>query len=219
MERLPGLRERKKERTRQAIADTARRLFFERGFEAVTVAEIAQQADVSEKTVFNYFPTKEDLFYSGMEAFEEELLAAIRSREPGQTVIAAFGAFLLQPQGVFALAASGDDASATERIRMVTRVITESPALLARERQVFARYTERLAELIAAEAGVVPDAVEPRSVAAALLGVHRALIDFVRRETLAGAEAAEIARGLRSEAEQALGRLARGLGDYLPRES
>src|SRR3954452_9035287 len=98
-----GLRERKKEQTRRLIADTARGLFAERGFDAVTVADVARAADVAEKTVFNYFPTKEDLFYSGMEAFEERLLDAVRDREPGQTALAAFRRFLLQPQGVFAL--------------------------------------------------------------------------------------------------------------------
>src|SRR5215210_3457372 len=136
-----GLRERKKERTRQLIADTARGLFLERGFDAVTVAEVAREAEVSEKTVFNYFPTKEDLFYSRLEAFEEELLAAVREREPGESVVAAFQRFLLRPRGLFDLA--GDEA--TERLRAVTRVITGSPALLARERQVFADYTESLA--------------------------------------------------------------------------
>ena len=98
-----GLRERKKERTRQLIAETARRLFAERGFAAVTVAEIAREADVAEKTVFNYFPTKEDLFYSRLDAFERELLDAIREREPNETVLDAFGRFLLQPRGVLAL--------------------------------------------------------------------------------------------------------------------
>ena len=66
-----GLRERKKQQTRELIAETARRLFAERGFEQVSVAEIARTADVSEKTVFNYFPTKEDLVYWRLESFED----------------------------------------------------------------------------------------------------------------------------------------------------
>ena len=134
-----GLRERKKQQTRQLIADTARRLFAERGFEGVTVAEIARAADVAEATVFNYFPTKEDLFYSRLEAFEEELLAAVRDREPGTSVLAAFRDFLLVQRGVLAMKAPDGDDEATEQVRTITRVITESPALLARERQVFDR--------------------------------------------------------------------------------
>src|SRR3954447_5816797 len=99
MSQGPGLRERKKQQTRQLIADTARRLFAERSFEAVTVAEVARAADVSEATVFNYFPTKEDLFYSGLESFEEELLAAIRERKTGESVLSAFARFVLQRRG------------------------------------------------------------------------------------------------------------------------
>jgi AcrR family transcriptional regulator len=57
------LRKRKKRRTRALIADTARRLFFERGFEATTVSEVARAAEVAEQMVFNYFSTREDLFY------------------------------------------------------------------------------------------------------------------------------------------------------------
>src|SRR5262245_62302229 len=97
-----GLRERKKQRTRQLLSDTARRLFSERGFEQVSVAEIAREAEVSEQTVFNYFPSKEDLVYSGLETFQNQLLAAIRERPQGQTVIAAFGAFILEPRGLIA---------------------------------------------------------------------------------------------------------------------
>src|SRR4051794_3156418 len=135
-----GLRERKKQRTRQLIADTARRLFAERGFEQVTVAEIAREAEVAQATVFNYFPTKEDLFYSRLEAFEERLLAAIRERRPGQSVLDAFAAFLLDQRGVLAMRAPDGDEAATAQIRTITRIVTESPALLARERQVFEDY-------------------------------------------------------------------------------
>ena len=208
-----GLRERKKERTRQLIADTARRLFAERGFAAVTVAEIAREADVAEKTVFNYFPTKEDLFYSRLDAFEQELLDAIREREPNETMLDAFGRFLLQPRGVLALGDSGD-LHATEQLLTITRVITESPALLARERQVFARYTEALAALLAEETGAPPGSVEPVVAATALLGAHRALIDYVRRRTLAGDSASAIGHGVRAEAKRALKLLEGGLGDY-----
>jgi AcrR family transcriptional regulator len=205
-----GLRELKKQRTRELIAETARRLFAERGFDAVSVAEIARVAEVSEKTVFNYFATKEDLFYSRLEAFEEELLTAIRKRPPGESVLAAFQTFVLRQRGILAL----KDDEATTQLLTVTRVITESPALLARERQVFARYTESLAALIAEEVGSAPDDVEPRAAANALLGVHRALIDFVRGRTLAGARAPQIARELRVQAKRAFARLEGGLGDY-----
>jgi AcrR family transcriptional regulator len=208
-----GLRERKKERTRQLIADTARRLFAERGFDAVTVAEIAREADVAEKTVFNYFATKEDLFYSRLEAFEDEMLAAIREREPGKTALDAFADFLLQPRGVLAFGDSRDP-EASEQLRTITRVITSSPALLARERQVFARYTESLGALLEEETGAPPGSVEPAVAAAALLGAHRALIDYVRRRTLAGDSAAAIGRGVRAEAKKAFTLLERGLSEY-----
>jgi AcrR family transcriptional regulator len=77
-----GFRERKKEQTRQSIAETAWRLFAERGYDRVTVAEIARAAQVAEATVFNYFPTKEDLFYSRLEAFGDQLVEAIGPGRP-----------------------------------------------------------------------------------------------------------------------------------------
>jgi AcrR family transcriptional regulator len=202
-----GLRERKKQRTRELIAETARQMFLERGFEHVSVAEIARRAEVSEKTVFNYFPTKEDLVYWRLESFEEELLSAIRDRRPGESVLAAFGRFVTQPRGLLAT----DDPQAIDRLAALTRMITESPALLARERQVFDRYTSSLAALLAEEAGAGPDDVEPWVVANALLGVHRALVDYTRRQVVAGLRNPDLARGLRAQARRALGALERGL--------
>ena len=210
----PGLRERKKERTRQVIADAARGLFAERGFEGVTVADVARAADVAEKTVFNYFPTKEDLFYSRLEEFEQGLLEAVRTRDPGTSIPAAVRTYLLQPRGVFALRDAGGDEEATKRVRTMSRVISESPALLARERLVFDDYANSLTALIAHETGSADGDLRPRAVANALLGVHRALIAYARERALAGVPASRIARELRKQAERAFGQLEQGLGDY-----
>src|SRR5215218_71382 len=95
-----GLRERKKQRTRDTIAQTARRLFNERGFDAVTVDDVAREAEVARKTVFNYFPTKEDLFFSGLELFEERLLDAIRGRAPGESTLSALARFVTDARGL-----------------------------------------------------------------------------------------------------------------------
>lgn len=162
MESELGLRERKKQQTRQIIRDTALRLFAERGFEAVTVTEIAREANVSQATVFNYFPTKEDLFYQRMEVFEDELLRAVRERKPGETVLGAFRDFVLNVSGVLA------ENDSTEQLAMFARIVTESPALQERERQIFARYTQSLAALIAEETGA--EDIEPWIVANALIG-------------------------------------------------
>jgi AcrR family transcriptional regulator len=213
-----GLRERKKQRTRRLIADTARRLFAERGFEQVTVTEIAREAEVAPATVFNYFPSKEDLFYSRLEAFEEELLAAIRDRPPGQGVLAAFAAFLFGQGGALAMEGPGGEEEATARIQTVTRVITESPALLARERQVFDAYARALATLIAEDTGAPAGDVVCQVVANTLLGLHRALIAYVREQALAGASATSIRDGVRTEAERAIAQLERGLADFGARD-
>src|SRR4051794_85754 len=197
-----GLRERKKQQTRELLAETARRLFTERGFERVSVAEIAREADVSEKTVFNYFPTKEDLVYWRLSTFEEELLETIRARAAGESVLAAFGRFVRAPRG---LLASGD-AEARERLAALSRMIASSPALLAREEQIFAGYTDSLAALVAEETGA--SGIEPWVVANAMMGVHRALVSFARDRVVAGAASPGLARAVRAEADRALARLA-----------
>jgi AcrR family transcriptional regulator len=205
-----GLRERKKQRTRELIADTARRLFAERGFDAVPVAEIAREAEVSEATVYNYFPTKEDLFYHRLEAFEEELLQSIRERAPGESVLEAFGRFVAAPRGLLA----APDPDQIEHLAAITRVITDSPALLAREQQIYATYTHSLAKLLASETGTSSDGVEPWVVARALIGLHQAAVDYSRREILAGTRNPTLARRVRRQIEAALDLLSTGLDDY-----
>ena len=203
-----GLRERKKQQTRQAIFEAARRLFGERGFEEVTVADVARAADVSEVTVFNYFPTKEDLFYGGMQFFEEELLDAVRSRPRGESALNALRRRLLE---------STDGLRSRERIAAIVKAgetVSASPSLLAREREIVERYTRRLAELLAAETRTDPGDVEPLAAAAAMIGAHRALVDHVRRSVLAGRRGAALVEDARSQIRKAFGRLEKGLGTY-----
>jgi AcrR family transcriptional regulator len=202
-----GLRERKKQQTRELLAETARRLFTERGFERVSVVEIAREANVSEKTVFNYFPTKEDLVYWRLESFEEELLGTIQARPPGESVLDAFGRFVRAPRGMLATY----DEETRERLAALSRMIASSPALLAREQQIFAGYTDSLAALIADETGT--RGVEPWVVANALMGVHRSLVDFARRRIVAG-ESAGLADAVEAEADRAVERLREGLAGY-----
>src|SRR5919198_3702495 len=95
-----GLRERKKEQTHQLIAETAWRLFADRGFDQVTVAEVARAAQVATATVFNYFPTKEDLFFFRLEAFAARLVDAISARPEQESVLVAFRRHLLAPGGL-----------------------------------------------------------------------------------------------------------------------
>jgi AcrR family transcriptional regulator len=208
-----GLRERKKQRTRQVIAEAARQLFTERGFEAVTVAEIAHAADVSPQTVFNYFPTKEDLVYWRLGAFEDELLAAVRDRPAGESALAAFRRYLLDVRGLV----RSPEPDAREQLAALTRVIAESPALRAREQQIFAGYTDALAGLLAEEASADARDIEPWVAANALTGVHRALVAHARTRILDGARHPALADEIRARAEHAFGLLDVGLGSYAVR--
>ena len=210
-----GLRELKKEQTRQLIAETAWRLFADRGFDRVTVAEVAREAQVAEATVFNYFRTKEDLFYSRMEAFAARMIDAISGRDAGEPVLAAFRRFLLEPEGLLAQLEAGDP-EALGRLRTVNRLIAASPALQAREQQAIARTTDALADLLAAETAAAADDIRPRVVANALIGVQRTMVDYVRRRVLAGDQPDRLASDVRRLTQRALALLEHGLGDYAP---
>jgi AcrR family transcriptional regulator len=208
-----GLRELKKEQTRQLIADTAWRLFADRGFDRVSVAEVAREAQVAEATVFNYFPSKEDLFFWRLEAFGTRLLDAIRSRDPGESVLAAFRRSLQQAGGLLAQAESADP-EALARLRTVNRVIAASPALLARERQAMSGNVDSLAALLAAETGAPADDLTPHVVASALMGVHQAAVRYVRCRVLANDELPRLAADVGGLTTAAFAVLERGLGSY-----
>src|SRR5438132_4212357 len=208
MASVPGLRERKKQQTRQQIFDAASRLFEAKGFDRVSVAAIARAADVSEVTVFNYFPTKEDLFYGGMEFFEEQLIESVRSRPKGDSAVKAFRRRLMV--GVDRL----ESKPGAEAILKAAQLVSASPSLVAREREIVERFTARLAELLAHETGGDAEDLEPLTVASALMATHRALVGYVRRRVISGRRGARLAEDYRSQARRAFARLERGLADY-----
>lgn len=204
-----GLRERKKQQTRQEIFEASQRLFAKHGFEAVPVTAIAREANVSEMTVFNYFPTKEDLFYAGMQFFEERLIEAVRDRPRGESALRAFQRQVLE--GAENLAAS----ERAEAIRRAEGIIVSSASLRAREREIVEDYTRRLADVLARETR--SGDVEARVVAAAMMAAHRTLVAYTRERVAAGSRGPSLAEDFRRQARRAFGRLERGFGDYAVR--
>jgi AcrR family transcriptional regulator len=205
-----GLRARQKAQARELIAGAAWRLFAERGFDAVTVADVAREAQVSPATVFNYFGTKEDLLFFRLEAFGARLIEAIRGRGPETSVVAAYRRFGEGAGGLLAAVETGDDA-ALDRLRTLNRMVAASAALQARERLAYARMEDGLAELLAAEAGAPADDFEARFTANALIGVQRALVTYVRRRILADERPTELATDVRRLAKRAFQLLEHGM--------
>lgn len=207
-----GLRELKKEQTRQLIVDAAWRLFADRGFDDVTVTEVAREAQVAKATVFNYFPTKEDLFFPRLEDFAARLVEAVATRDTGEAVLAAFRRHLLGAGGLLDRVEAGD-AEALHRLRTVNRVIAASPALRAREREAIAAGADALAALLTSETGAPAGDIDAQAVANALIGIHRALVDYVRRRVLADDRLTRLAADVREQATHAFALLEHGLGD------
>lgn len=207
-----GLRERKKEQTRARLIETAWQLAVDSGYDQVTVADIARSAEVSQATLFNYFRTKEDLFYAPLEAFGGHLVEAVRTRRAGTTPLDAVRDFLLQSHGILGPLEPNDN-EADKRMRGTLQVINDSPALLDREQRAFAQYAEDLAALLDEETGR-SDTVAAAVAAHALMGVHRSLVAYVRQRVLAGESLHEIADDVRRYSDRSFSLLETGLEQY-----
>lgn len=139
-----GRRERKKAATRAAILDAATALFLERGFDGVSVREIADKADVSPKTVFTHFPQKEALVFSDEDERHERLVAAVSGRPPGTTISDALKAHYLSE---IAAMRSGPQ-------RQILTLMEETPALIDYAEKMWFRHEDALAAAIAKELGL-----------------------------------------------------------------
>jgi AcrR family transcriptional regulator len=212
----PGRRERKREETRRSIAAAAMRLFLERGFDEVTIAEVAEAADVSVNTVFNHFPTKEDLFFGSHETAEAALTRLSSEREPGEPVIA----FLRRKlrEGIERHAEESAGRGDHAYWMGVRRVLQGSPALQARavhRARGEARGAEdALAEALARDAGGGPDDPMPRLVANLTMALYSGVFGQAERRRRAGESPEAVRAALSSAAEAALKLLERGIGDY-----
>jgi hypothetical protein len=146
-----------------------------------------------------------------MESFEAQLLDAVRNRRPGQSVLAAFTEFFSGPSPALA-------ADSSEGVRAGARIISESTALRAREREIIETHTRSLAALIAEETGAAPHDIEPWAVANALMGVHRGMLNRSRHGVLNGITGDELASDVAAQAGRAFERLEHGLACYGKRE-
>jgi len=200
-----GLRERHKRETRQAISDIATVMFVERGFDEVTIAQVAEAAGVAKMTVTNYFPRKEDLVFDRAEAIERHLADVITARAPGESMLAAI-------RRDYAEAVARADVALGLSSPGFARMILNSPVLLSRAREMLDRRERALGDAIAAETGT--DNPQQRLVAALLSSVHRVLAGEATERSLAGQPRAEIRAVLADAATRAFDLLEPSLGGY-----
>ena len=205
-----GLREQKKQETRQAISDHATRLFIERGFEETTIADIAEAARVAKKTVTNYFARKEDLALDQHEEFTAGLARTVAARAVGESALTALRTAFLQ-------AAARHDPVIGFSGQPFARMIVGSPTLTARLRELHGTREEALAAVLAAETAAEPDDITPRAAAAQLGGAHRLLFGEVLRLTVEGHDDARIAAAVTRHAARVFDLLEPALGGYATR--
>jgi AcrR family transcriptional regulator len=181
-----GLRETKKLQTREAIAAAGMRLFVTRGFD--------------HETVFNYFPTKEDIFFDEVPERLQALAEAVRERDPSRSLVAA----------MHDLHAAQCKRLASPGFAHFARVIEESRALQAKEVEVMSQFTDQLAQTIREELGVHP--ADSQMAANLLMSVHWQLFRNARTQALAGRSGPAAARRLRGDLDRAYRLLEQGLG-------
>ncbi|MDF2711885.1 MAG: TetR family transcriptional regulator [Nonomuraea muscovyensis] len=212
---MAGLRERKKEQTRQRIAEVALRLFAERGYDAVTVAEVAEAAGVAKVTLFSYFPSKECLALDGV---EQDMARVVTGRLPGQTPLAAlrehYRSMAAQELG------EPDVAALTARVG----VVSASPALMSALHQSYARQRHELAAALSprTRGTTGADCVTPGLVASLVAAQITASVTTLQeaffQRLAAGTPLAQASRRLAEDVEVAFDLLEHGATAHEPED-
>jgi AcrR family transcriptional regulator len=206
---MTGLREDKKRRTRETIAQAAVDLFAERGFDSVTVEDVARAADVSRQTVFNYFPTKEQMLFDRDPEVEAALVAAVRDRPAGSSPVDAF---------------RGHTHRFWERMQAVLNdgplphgfweIVRASPTLRDYAEATFARQARSVARALAQEHGWPDDDAISHAMARALCGVNAAMLVSGLERLASGEPPGSVIPDTIAQADRAYDLLAHGLGDF-----
>lgn len=149
-QKVPGRRERKKAATRKAISDAATALFFERGFDAVSIREIAEKADVSPTTVLAHFPQKEALVFDEDEEQRAELVAVVTHRPAGVSLAQAFHDHLRDDLTANLVGHDEFD----DRVRQFWELVDSTPSLGEYGQRMWLRHEDAIAAAIAAEHGL-----------------------------------------------------------------
>jgi AcrR family transcriptional regulator len=203
-----GLRERRKLQTRQAISDVATEMFVARGFDEVTIAQVADAAGVAKMTVTNYFPRKEDLVFDRADGIVRSLADVFAARAPGESLLAAirrdYEARIARADVTLGLASPA-----------FARMVENSPVLAGRGLEMLYQRERALGDAIAAETGA--DGPQQRLAAALVSSAHRVLYEEGIRRSLAGQSRDEICAALAGAAARAFDLLERSLGGYLIR--
>ncbi|MFJ9035029.1 TetR/AcrR family transcriptional regulator [Streptomyces sp. NPDC102406] len=200
----PGLRERKKQRTRQVLSDTAVRLFLEKGYDKVSVAEVAAAAEVSKPTLFRYFPAKEDLVLHRFADHEDEAARVVAGRAEGQAPVEALRERFLAGLGRRDPVTGLCDHPA---VLAYQRLLYGTPSLVAR----LLGYQERSERALAEALGGPP--VQARLAAGQIVAVQRILAEENVRRIRAGESADDVEADAVRAAELGFGQLADGLPD------
>ena len=164
VEQATGLRERKKRQTREALTQAALELFAERGYDETTLAEIAESAGVSTRTIFAYFSGKEDILFSTVQTMLDALTRALDERPAGTDALTALRDFILSSAH-----------QKTELECKLSDVIAADPTLSSHKRARIAQLQEVLAAAIADDLGVGPDDLRPQLAAASLTAAFEVL--------------------------------------------
>ena len=205
-----GLRERKKRLTRQRISDVATALFAVRGFDKVKVSEVADIVGVSEKTIYNYFPTKESLVFDRADEGVERLVAALRNLGPGESPTRAVIRTLKDDLDRLEMFAAGTDAF----LPMFRAMIRSTPSLRAAWLDIHRRLVDVATEELSARVEVDPHDPEPMIAARSLVGLQDVFFESIVHRVEAGMYGAELRDAVEADIDRAARLLETGLWSF-----